>query len=277
MEALNFYLTNYLPRRTVTRLVARLSRSQNPLVKTALMWLWQQFADDLRLDEAEAENFKSLHDCFIRRLKPGARPISRDEDTMVSPCDAIVGAFGEVKQGAVLQVKGSPYQLCDLLLDKELTTYYEGGVYVTLRLKSSMYHRFHAPADGKIDRFRFVPGDTYNVNPETLNRLANVFCRNERAVMSLQLADGALLTLVPVAAILVASLKLHGLEPALNGDYPGPTQLDLNRNYQRGEEMGYFEHGSTIILFAPKGIKPHNLAEGQRVNMGEVILKRFDL
>lgn len=272
MEALNFYLTNYLPRRAVTRWVAAISRSTNPLIKTVSIWLWQKFADDLRLDEAKQTDFASLHECFIRQLKPGARTINQDASVVVSPCDAIVGAFGQVESGSVLQVKGSPYHLQDLLLDDNLTSYYEGGTYLTLRLKSSMYHRFHAPARCQLNNLRFVPGDTYNVNPETLARLDNVFCRNERAVLPLEVEPGVTITLVPVAAILVASLRLHGLDDALHQGYSGPLSIALKQNYERGQEMGYFEHGSTIILFAPPGSQVDNIAVGQRVNMGQRLI-----
>ena len=241
-----------MPRKLATRIVAWLSRVEFPPVKNLLIWLWQCFADDLALDEAREQNFPSLHACFIRQLKPGARPIDSNPEILVSPCDAIVGAMGQVQQQKLFQVKGSEYGLLDLTLNETLASYYENGRFVTLRLKSSMYHRFHAPDAVSLDTLRFVPGDTYNVNPQTLKRLDNVFCRNERAVLPLRLDSGAIVTLVPVAAILVASLKLHGFDTPLDSRYQGPLDIHLNRTFTRGEEMGYFQHGSTIVMFVPE-------------------------
>jgi phosphatidylserine decarboxylase len=107
--------------------------------------LWQQFADDLRLEEARKAEFSSLRDCFIRELRDGARPIDPREDIIVSPCDAIVGECGRMSGTTLFQAKGFPYELADLIPDAALQHRYRDGIFITLRLKSSMYHRFHAP------------------------------------------------------------------------------------------------------------------------------------
>jgi phosphatidylserine decarboxylase len=115
-----------------------------------------------------------------------------------------------------------------------------------------MYHRFHAPCDGRLESVRRIAGDTWNVNPVTLRVIERVFCRNARAILELHSAsDGSLVTLVPVAAILVSSLRIHGLDTPLDAAYAGPAELRPARPVRRGDELGYFEHGSTIIVFAP--------------------------
>ena len=143
-EDINFLLTNRLPRRLATRLVGWFSRIEQPLVRDISLRLWSFFAD-LDLSEARETRFRSMHDCFTRALKDGARPIDTDPSILVSPCDGIVGACGAVEDGQVLQVKGLSYAVDDLLADSADAARYRDGCYVTLRLTSSMYHRFHAP------------------------------------------------------------------------------------------------------------------------------------
>src|SRR5580704_5137336 len=143
-EELNFLLTNRIPRRLATQFVGWISKVRQPLVRDLSIGLWRLFADP-DLDEAAKPAFESLHDCFIRELKPGVRPIDPDPAVLVSPCDAIVGASGTVAGTELFQIKGFPYRLEDLLGDPGLVNANRNGCYVTLRLTSGMYHRFHAP------------------------------------------------------------------------------------------------------------------------------------
>jgi phosphatidylserine decarboxylase len=253
-ENLNFLLTNRIPRRWLTLFIGRLSRVRNPLVRDASIAIWKLFSD-LDLSEARKTHFDSLHDCFTRELKEGARPVHPDPAVLTSPCDGIIGASGQVVDGTVLQAKGFPYSVVDLVGDPELAAHYRNGSYVTLRLTSSMYHRFHAPHDLRVERVTYISGDTWNVNPIALQRIERLFCKNERAAIQCRLAGtGQLITLVPVAAILVASIRLRFLDVRLHLRYRGPNRIDCNAQLGKGEEMGWFEHGSTIIVFAPPGV-----------------------
>jgi phosphatidylserine decarboxylase len=272
-DDINFLLTNRIPRRSLTLAMGWLSRIENPVVCAACIALWRLFSD-LDLRESKETRFKSLHDCFTRELKEGARPIVTDPDLLVSPCDAIVGACGTVKDGTVLQAKGAPYPLIDLLGDAELVRYYRGGEFATLRLTSSMYHRFHAPYDCRVEQVNYISGDTWNVNPSALARVEHLFCKNERAVIRCRLPSGALLTLVPVAAVLVASIRLKFLDVLLHLRYRGPNVIACDAPFSKGEEMGWFEHGSTIIVFAPAGISlcPELIAGG-RIQMGRPLMR----
>src|SRR5581483_4239238 len=157
--------------------------------------------------------------------------------------------------GTVLQAKGFPYTVADLVGDPQIAERYRNGSYVTLRLTSSMYHRFHAPHDLHVERVTYISGDTWNVNPIALKRIERLFCKNERAAIECRLTrNGAVITLVPVAAILVASIRLNFLDVRLHLRYRGPNRIECNAGLAKGEEMGWFEHGSTIIVFAPPGI-----------------------
>jgi phosphatidylserine decarboxylase len=272
-EDINFLLSNRIPRRLVTRFMGWWSRIEHPWVCQGSIALWRLFSD-LDLSEAKTTQFKSLHDCFTRELKDGARPIDMSAAHLISPCDGLVGACGPIARGTVLQAKGFPYSLSELMLDAGLAEQYEGGHYATLRLTSSMYHRFHAPADCRVEQVNYISGDTWNVNPIALKRVARLFCKNERAVIRCRLASGALLTLVPVAAILVASIRLRFLDVLLHLRYRGPNLIPCDAPLQRGEEMGWFEHGSTIIVLAPPGVRlAEGVIEGARVRMGRPLLQ----
>lgn len=272
-ERLNFLLTNRLPRRWLTLFIGRFSRIRQPLVRRLSIALWQLFVDDLRLHEARKDRFDSLHDCFIRQLRHGARPLAADAGCLVSPCDAVVGEFGDLQGLELVQAKGFPYELADLLGSERSADAFRNARFLTLRLKSSMYHRFHAPCDGQLAGIRYISGDTWNVNPIALKAVERLFCKNERVVMPLQRQDGEQVVLVAVAAILVASLRLHGLPVPLTLEYSGPNELAFDRRYAKGEEMGYFEHGSTIVLLAPRSLDfVDSLATGNVVRMGQAVM-----
>ena len=272
-EDINFLLTNRLPRRALTRFMGWFSKIETPWIRDASMALWRYFGD-LDLSEARDTQYRSMHECFIRQLKPGMRPIDSDPTVLVSPCDAIVGASGQIVGDVVIQAKGFPYRLQDLLCDAELQARYHNGTWVTLRLRSNMYHRFHAPHDCSVERLTYVSGDTWNVNPIALARVERLFCRNERVIIRTRLnASGHQITLVPVAAILVASIRFHGIDAMLNLAYRGPNELSCDAQFAKGEEMGWFEHGSTIIVFAPPGFALcQTIEEGRPVRMGERLM-----
>ena len=221
-EDLNFLLTNRIPRAALTRFMGWFSKIENPLVRDASIACWRMFSD-LDLSEARKTEFKSLHDCFTRELKPGLRPPDPDPSIVVSPSDGIIGAYGAIADTELFQIKGAAYSLLDLLGDPALVDAHRNGRFITLRLTSSMYHRFHAVSDSRIEQVTFISGDTWNVNPIALKRVERLFCKNERAVIRTRLASGEILTLVPVAAILVASIRLHFLDIVLNAASRGPT------------------------------------------------------
>lgn len=274
-EDLNFLLTNRVPRIALTRFMGWFSQIRQPLVCRLSIRVWQLFAD-LDLSDAKKTTFDSLHDCFIRELRPGARTIDIDPAVLCSPCDAIVGAHGPVQGLEVFQAKGFPYTLPELFgADPTAFEPYRDGCFVTLRLTSSMYHRFHAPHDCRVHHVTHHAGDTWNVNPIALKRVQKLFCRNERAVIHARLAAGDHpVALVPVAAILVASLRLHWLGSLLGVDYRGPNELPCDARFAKGQEMGWFQHGSTIIVFAPPGFAlAPGIAAGRSVRMGQALLR----
>lgn len=273
-EDLNFLLTNRIPRAAVTRFIGWFSKIERPLVRDLSIACWRIFSD-LDLSEARKASFNSLHDCFTRELRPGLRPYDPDRSIVASPCDAIVGAFGAIADTELFQIKGAPYSLLDLLGDPALVDTHRNGRFITLRLTSSMYHRFHAPADCRIERVTFIHGDTWNVNPIALKRVERLFCKNERAVLQTRLSSGEAVTLVPVAAILVASIRLHFLDRILNARSKGPERFPCDVPVVKGDELGWFEHGSTIIVLTPDRFEfCEDISEGTRIRAGQRLMRK---
>jgi phosphatidylserine decarboxylase len=273
-EDLNFLLTNRIPRAAVTRFIGWFSKIEQPLIRDLSIACWRMFSD-LDLSEAKKTSFKSLHDCFTRELRPGLRPADPDPAIVASPSDAIVGAHGAIADTELFQIKGAPYSLLDLLGDPALVEAHRNGRFITLRLTSSMYHRFHAPYDCRIERITFIHGDTWNVNPIALKRVERLFCKNERAVIQTHLSSGEALTLVPVAAILVASIRLHCLDRMLNAQTTGPTEFRCDVSVRKGDELGWFEHGSTIIVLAPDHFEfCDDIVDGARIRAGQPLMRK---
>jgi phosphatidylserine decarboxylase len=255
-EELNFLLTNRIPRRLATQFVGWISKVRQPLVRDLSIGLWRLFADP---DLGEA-------------AKPAFDP---DPHVLVSPCDAIVGASGTVDGDVVIQAKGLTYTLHELLADPALERLYYNGRYVTLRLTSSMYHRFHAPHDCRVVHLDYFSGDTWNTNPIAVNRVEKLYCKNEHAVIQTRLGVGDhVVTLVPVASILVASIRLRFLDVPLHLAYEGPRAVHCDATFRKGEEMGWFELGSTIIVFAPDGFSlADGISQGSTIKMGQPLLQ----
>jgi phosphatidylserine decarboxylase len=273
-EDLNFALTNRVPRQALTHLMGWFSQIRHPWLARGSIAVWRLFTD-LDLSDARKQRFDSLHDCFTRELQAGARPVDADPSVLCSPSDGIVGACGQVQDGQLFQAKGLNYRIEELFGPGLDTTPYRHGTWVTLRLTSSMYHRFHSPADCEIEHVRYISGDTWNVNPIALKRVERLFCRNERAVLQARLtAGGQPIALVPVAAILVASIRLHFLDVLLHLRWRGPNDMPCHAKATKGQELGWFQHGSTILVFAPEGFElAPGIENGTRLRMGQALMR----
>lgn len=272
-EDVNFLLTNRIPRHALTRFMGWFAKVEFPPVRAVSIATWRFFSG-ADLSEAEPQKYQSLREAFIRPLRAGTRQVDPDPAIVASPCDGIVGAFGQIARGTALQVKGMPYPVADLFGSAEEAAEFEGGWYVTLRLTAGMYHRFHAPHDLMVEQLRYISGDTWNVNPIALKRVERLFCKNERAPITVRLdATGKRLVLVPVAAVLVASIRLPWYDEQDDVRRKGERVEPLDAHFAKGDEMGWFEHGSTIVLFAPADCPPvAGLETGQTVRMGEKLL-----
>lgn len=273
-EDINFLLTNRIPRKTLTLAMGWLSQIESPRLTRWALKVWSWF-DDIDMTESAQTQFTSIHAFFIRPLRPGVRPIANDRHTLTSPCDGVIGAYGQIEDGQLYQAKGFPYSLQDLLGQDVDSTTWRNGTFVTIRIRASMYHRFHAPCNGRLRHVRYFSGDTWNVNPIALQRVEKLFCKNERAALMIDNTElNHRIALVPVAAVLVASIRLHAIDTLMHLRYKGPHAIDCDHAFVRGDELGWFQHGSTIIVLTPPGyaLDPH-LSSHCGVRMGQALLR----
>ena len=271
-DELNFLLTNRIPRILLTQLIGWYSQIKSKPLTRFSIWIWNKFTP-LDLSESLLQDFESLQQVFTRKLKPDARIINNNPTIVVSPCDCILGETGLVTGGQLFQIKGMQYELVDLLAgNKNLAVELEGHLYLTMRLTSVMYHRFHAPCDCTLTHVSYITGDTWNVNPIALKKIERLFCRNQRAVLHFD-SEWGKFYLVPVAAILVAGIYLNALDRVMDTSYNGSLELGLNQFYAKGQELGWFQHGSTIIMIFPAAMC-HTVALeiGHQLKFGQGIL-----
>ena len=217
------------------------------------------------VDEAQLPpaDYPSLGAFFVRRLKEGARTIDRDPAHVVSPVDGFVQSLGIVERGAVLQAKGVDYPVRELLGGVGEDLELEGGLQWTLYLSPRDYHRIHAPETGRLVEVRPHPGERFPVNAPSLAR-RRVLSVNERVCLRLETARGPLL-MVFVGALNVGRIRVVGVPPEHSGRLEPPRELE------RGDELGRFEMGSTVVLVAPRGAlraRP-DLGEGDHVLLGQ--------
>ncbi len=254
-----FVLLQYLlPKYWLTAVVYRLARVRNPAVKNALIRGFLKLYD-VRLDEVRGrvpDDFATFNDFFIRELAAGSRPVDRDPRAIVSPADGTLSQAGAVHGNRILQAKGIDYTLEDLLAaDIDLAREFDGGVFATIYLAPYNYHRVHAPVDGELVRAHYVPGDLFSVNSSTAAHVPGLFSRNERLNLHFRTAFG------PLVVVLVGALNVGSISTPWSGQIrPRKTgvveTIDLSaasREVSKGDLLGWFNMGSTVILLLPEG------------------------
>lgn len=231
----------------------------------------------VNLDECELDldAYESLGEFFTRGLRHGARTIDTEPRSIVSPCDGVVAALGTALDGALVQAKGRNYRLADLVADEELAARLEGGAYTTIYLSPRDYHRVHAPVDGRIERYDYLPGYLWPVNPRLANRRDGLLARNERVVIRLNSRELGHVAVVMVAAAGVGNIRLnHGPDSAELRELGERHRVELAAPVKKGDELGAFRLGSTVVMvFEPRRAE---LAEdlcrvGQAVKLGQRI------
>jgi phosphatidylserine decarboxylase len=255
-----FVTLQYLiPQHGLSRLVGMLARSEVPWIKTTFISLFmKRFGIDL--SEAQIEDpdrFETFNAFFTRALKPDARPLeASDAADIACPADGAVSQLGAIRANQVFQAKGHDYSLYDLLGgDSALASEFTNGQFATIYLSPRDYHRVHMPVTGTLRETRYVPGDLFSVNEATANGVPNLFARNERLVCIFDTEHG------PAAVILVGAMIVAGIETVFSGQVtPLPKQV-VTTDYQRtapitlekGDELGRFLLGSTVVLLFPEG------------------------
>jgi phosphatidylserine decarboxylase len=281
MRARLFVFLQYvLPRFWLTALIYRLARIRRPAVKnfliTRFVSLYQVEVDEVELDIPDG--FETFNDFFIRELESDARPIDANPEAVVSPVDGTLSRSGRLVAGSIMQAKGIDYTIEDLLAtDLEQAEALSDGSFATIYLAPYNYHRVHAPFDGKIVAARYIPGDLFSVNAATAEYVSGLFRRNERLVLHIETAHG------PAAVILVGALNVGSISTPWSGQIrprkSGVVEtIDLRNGpekIKRGDLLGWFNMGSTVIVLMPKDACDwhDNLEPGKTVRMGESIGK----
>jgi phosphatidylserine decarboxylase len=262
-------LQRLLPQHALSRLVGRVATSTMTLISQPLI---RGFSAVYHVDLAEAERdsadqYHSFNDFFTRSLRAGARPLPTERDALASPADGTFSQLGAIEAGTLVQAKGVRYPLASLLLDSRAGSAFNGGWFATIYLAPSDYHRVHAPFDGTLVRSVAIPGELFSVNARTEAGVDKLFCRNERLVMHFRTAIGPLV-MVMVGALIVASIETVFDGPA--SPYQKQELVTHQRHFNRGDEVGRFLLGSTVILIVPPGTftADRRLAPGRKVAMG---------
>lgn len=247
-----------LPTRALSALMYKIAEIDSPGFKNGFIKAFMRgYPIDLGEAERETvEEYRHFNDFFTRALKRGARPMPSDPNLLASPVDGRISQLGAIRNGRIFQAKGHDYTAAELLADAELAKAFDGGSFATIYLAPHNYHRVHIPFGGKLRSWTYVPGRLFSVNPATARAMPRLFSRNERMVAIFDTAFG------PMAVVMVGALFVGGVETVWGGRLTPPHsraatpfhhQPDGTVALARGDEMGRFHMGSTVVLLAPRG------------------------
>jgi phosphatidylserine decarboxylase len=258
-------LQKLLPQHGISRLVGRLTASEQTWIARPLIRL-ASFVFSIDLQDAERQDmddYHSFNDFFTRALQAETRPIPEDASWIISPVDGAISQFGKIEDGMLLQAKGNTYTLDALLGADPIAAEFTDGQFATIYLAPSDYHRIHMPFDGKLLRWIEIPGELFSVNALTETALPNLFCRNERLVCLFETSFGPALVVL-VGALIVASIEtVFDSSPSPFAEHKTHLPQSETRLF-RGEELGRFLMGSTVIVCFP----PNSIALDKNVEIG---------
>jgi len=279
MPATVFVLFQYLlPRHWLTSVIYRIARIRSERVKDFLITRFVQLYD-VDIDEIKLNppgDFATFNDFFVRELTDGAREIDGNAASIISPADGTMSITGALSADRLLQAKGINYSLDELLaVDLEESASYLEGRFATIYLAPYNYHRVHAPFDGELVAARYVPGDLFSVNDATASKIVGLFRRNERLIMHFRTAHG------PAVLIFVGALNVGSISTPWSGEIrprkAGMVDaIDISTHdtkVRKGDLLGWFNMGSTVILLFPDGACEwdDNIVAGGAVRMGQSI------
>ena len=264
-----------LPQHLLSRIVYALMRSEITWVKNTLISLISRVAG-INYGEAlspDPEDYASFNAWFTRALKPGARTFDTDPHAFLSPCDGRISETGSLNENRILQAKGKDYSLQDLLANDPVCKQLTDGYFSTIYLSPKDYHRIHMPIGGRLQRMIHVPGRLFSVAPYTVRPVPRLFARTER-VISMFETDSGPLVMVLVGAMLVSSTETvwaGEVTPTKNKDVTVKYYSDEEIKLAKGEEMGRFNMGSTVIMLMPSGALKSfvGLGAGDAVKVGQ--------
>ncbi len=274
-----FALPQYLlPHHLLSRFMGLLTRSQNRFWKNLFIkwFVWHYRVDLSEAEQLDPGAYPSFNRFFTRALKSGVRPMPEDPAVIVSPADGVVSQFGAITDGEIIQAKGKTYGVAELLGGNvRQAEAFRGGRFATIYLSPRDYHRLHMPIAGRLEAMVHVPGRLFSVNAATTAVIPNLFARNERVIAFFETEAGPM-ALVLIGALFVASIETvwHGVVTPPKGQRIRTWRYqDGAPLLQRGEELGRFNMGSTIIvLFGEQRIEwGDHLSSGAAIRMGQPI------
>jgi len=267
-----------LPHHPLSRLMGQLTHSENKIWKNFFI---KQIASHYGVNMEEAIDsdinaYPSFNHFFTRALKPGARTIANNAGDIACPADGAVSQAGNITDGNIIQAKGQSYTAVDLLGgDEQRAAPFKNGKFTTIYLSPKDYHRLHMPLDGTLREMIHVPGRLFSVNAATANSVPRLFARNERVVAIFDTEIG------PMALVLVGAIFVASIETVWHGEVTPPTATSIQTwqykddapQLKRGEELGRFNMGSTIIaLFGENAMNwEEAFVAGEKVQLGEKI------
>ena len=263
------FLQFLLPQHLLSRLMFRFARIQSPWIKNSFTsWFVSKYK--VNLNEAlleDIDEYKHFNDFFTRALKDGSRPIS--DSQLVSPVDGVVSQYGSIKDSLIVQAKGKNYSVESLLAENSKNDLYTS--FVTIYLSPKDYHRIHMPLDGSLKSMKYIPGNLFSVNQRTVDDIDQVFARNERLVCYFDSEYGEI-ALVMVGAIFVGSMETSWegqITPPYNKSVKTFEYDSRQIKLSKGEELGRFNMGSTVILLLPHNVSKMNFEFNKTLKMGQ--------
>ncbi|MDP5031512.1 archaetidylserine decarboxylase [Paraglaciecola sp.] len=278
-DSLKIALQYIMPKHLLSRLVGYLAAAQAGAITTGLIKLFiKQY--NVNMSEAlhsDPEHYRCFNDFFTRELKPDARSICEGEQNLAMPVDGAVSQLGDIKHDSIFQAKGHDYSLTTLLGGKpDIAAPFKDGKFATVYLSPKDYHRIHMPLDGTLTDMIYVPGELFSVSPLTAQRVPGLFARNERVVAIFDTEIGKF-AMVLVGATIVASIETvwaGTVSPPAGKNvqhWQYPLEGEHAVHLKKGEEMGRFKLGSTIVAcFEADSIEFSDLAEGDPTRLGEL-------
>ena len=271
-------LQRLIPQHWLSNQMYKLMRCENVFIKNFLIkTIIKIYKVDMQLAaEKKPENFLHFNDFFVRKLQTDARPVSSQNNAIASPVDGAVSQSGLIDDTQLFQAKGKSYSLSSLLAgDQNLAEKFSNGYFSTLYLSPRDYHRIHMPLDGTLKKMIYVPGDLFAVNQRTVENVPDLFARNERVITLFETEAGPM-ALIMVGAIFVGSMETVWHEGLITPPYGKEIKTwayNDDQTLKKGEEMGRFNMGSTVILlFGSDQINwSTNLCPDYSVQMGQLI------
>ncbi len=271
-------IQHLIPQHLLSKAMYHIARSEwEPLKKILVAQAIKRFDIDMSIAmEPDPDAYPSFNAFFTRPLRPDARPLATDPKAICCPADGRVSQLGRIHDGRILQAKGRDFSVFELLGgDEKWSALFKDGEFITIYLSPQDYHRIHTPRDGTLHRTVHVPGKLFSVNPTTTRAVPKLFARNERLCCLFESDIG------PLAVVLVGAIFVSSIETVWGSEYLTPKEVAVSDfgppamsvELKRGEEMGRFNMGSTVIMLLPKGRGQWSkaLKRGMRIKMGQPI------